>query len=375
MLKQNIALILQGGGALGAYQAGVYEQLHLDFPNVGWVIGTSIGAINGALIAGNPPETRLAQLHGFWQAITNDPPHSMGEFVSFMPWMEIWQQSSETVRIITQGIPGFFKPRGMAALDIHAPVHIEEAGFYDLSPLRQSLEKFIDFDYLNKGHTRLSVCAVDVETSHMMVFDNRGDYTMGPEHIMASGALPPGFPPVVIAGRAYWDGGIFSNTPLEVFLSETEKEDALCFMVDLWDPTEAQPRTIAEVSARAKTVQYASRAKEQLMMRKRHQDLQRAIRVLVDELPAATRKRKDLQAIIEMGCDHTISVVQLIMKSLPGDDYFKDIDFSSETITARWNAGMEDARRALEHKAWLKPMPPHAGLVLHELLQEDTDND
>ncbi len=374
MLKQNIALILQGGGALGSYQAGVYEQLHLDFPNIGWVIGTSIGAINGALIAGNPPETRLKQLHGFWAAITNDPPDSLSEFMGFMPWMEMWQQSSETVRIITQGIPGFFKPRGMAALDIHAPVHIEEAGFYNLSPLRQSLEKFVDFDYLNKGHTRLSVCAVDVETSHMMVFDNRGDYTMGPEHIMASGALPPGFPPVVIAGRAYWDGGIFSNTPLEVFLSETEKQDALCFMVDLWDPTEALPRTIAEVSARAKTVQYASRAKEQLMMRKRHQDLQRAIRVLVDELPAEARKRKDLQGIIEMGCDHTISVVQLIMKSLPGDDFFKDIDFSSETITARWNAGMEDARRALKHQAWLKPLPPHAGLVLHELQQEDTQS-
>jgi NTE family protein len=187
---------------------------------------------------------------------------------------------------------------------------------------------------------------------------------------MASGALPPGFPAIEIDGRSYWDGGIYSNSPLDVFLEHGGNRDALCFMVDLWDPTENRPQSIAEALARYKSIQYASRSKEQLAMHRKIQHLQRAIRVLSEHLPPAERKKKDMQALAGMGCDHTINVVHLIMKALPGDHYFKDIDFSTATVQARWQAGIHDCQRALKHKAWLQPLPPHAGLIIHELKQE-----
>ncbi len=366
MQQQDTVLILQGGGALGAYQAGVYQNLLEHHTPIDWVIGTSIGAINSALIAGNPPESRLKNLQAFWNSLAPAPAPSF--WPSMQPLMNL-THSMGTVGTLLKGVEGFFKPRFGATWDIHAKVPLSHAGFYDTSPLKATLEKYVDFDYLNKGAMRLSVCAVDIDSGQSAVFDSTRDKIRA-EHIMASGALPPGFPPIEIDGRAYWDGGVYSNSPLEVFLEADEKSDALCFMVDLWDATESRPESIAEALARYKNIQYASRSAEQLMMHQKLQDMQRAIRVLAKNLSPAARQKEELQPLIEMGCDHTINVVNLVMKALPDDNVFKDIDFSTETIAKRWQAGIDDCRRALKHKAWLKPLPPHAGLIIHELPQE-----
>lgn len=367
MPTQDTVLILQGGGALGAYQAGVYQNLLEHHMPIDWVIGTSIGAINSALIAGNPPETRLSKMQGFWESLT--PQSAPAMWAGLPPWLNI-PHAASTMGTIMNGVDGFFKPRFGQTLDMHAKIPLDQAGFYDTSPLKATLEKFVDFDYLNSGATRLSVCAVDIDDGQSAVFDNR-KIAIRPEHLMASGALPPGFPPIEIDGRAYWDGGIYSNSPLEVFLEDDEKRDALCFMVDLWDPTEHRPQSILEVLTRYKDIQYASRSAEQLASHQKIQNLQRVIRVLTERLTPNDRKSKTLRPLIQLGCDHTVNVVHLIMKASPGDHYFKDIDFSRATIAQRWGAGIHDCRRALRHKAWLKPLPPHAGLIIHELPQEE----
>lgn len=364
MSQQKTVLILQGGGALGAYQAGVFQTLHEQGTDLDWVIGTSIGAINSALIAGNPPEQRLAQLQAFWNSLAPDALHRE----QFWPWSGMLKNLS-TMGILLNGVNGFFKPRPGAAWDMQRTVPLSEAGFYDTSELKATLHQYVDFDYLNQGHMRLSICAVDLDDGQSVVFDNTKQVITA-EHIMASGALPPGFPPVLIDGRAYWDGGVYSNSPLNIFLEEEENEDALCFMVDLWDPTESRPASIAEVMTRYKNIQYASRSRELLMMHQKMQNMQRAIRTLTQHLPASARQDKQLQPLMKMGCDHTVNVVHLIMKALPDEHYFKDVDFSASTIQTRWQAGVHDCERALRHKSWLQPLPPHAGLVIHELPQE-----
>lgn len=367
MPHQNTVLILQGGGAMGAYQAGVYQQLHEHHTPLEWVIGTSIGAINSALIAGNPPETRLSQLRAFWESLAPQPSREAVFWPSFAPWQSM-AHSISMFGTMVNGVEGFFKPRIGAAWDLHAKVPLAKAGFYDTSPLKSTLEKYVDFDYLNNGPMRVSVCAVDIDNGQSQVFDSRKQ-VLRAEHIMASGALPPGFPPIEIDGRAYWDGGVYSNSPLEVFLEEDADRDALCFMVDLWDPTETRPESISDALTRYKSIQYASRSKEQLAMHQKIQDLQKAIRILGKKLPAEEHKKQELQPILRLGRDHTVNVVHLIMKALPSDHFFKDIDFSSATVETRWQAGAIDCQRALRHKAWLQPLPPHAGLIIHELPQ------
>lgn len=349
---------------MGAYQAGVYEHLLEHHTNIDWVVGTSIGAINSALIAGNPPETRIKNLRAFWRSLAPKP----------LPWATLAPWTSQpkpfnAVDTMMKGVDGFFKPRLGRGWDINSKVALGAAGFYDTSPLKATLEQYVDFDYLNSGKMRISVCAVDIDNGQGAVFDSRKE-RIRPEHIMGSGALPPGFPPVEIDGRAYWDGGIYSNSPLEVFLEDEDKRDALCFMIDLWDPTESRPQSIAEAMARYKNIQYASRSAEHLQTHERIQDLQHAIRVLAEKLPAAARDSSELQPLVALGCDHTINVVHLIMKAFPNDHFFKDIDFSTATVEARWQAGIHDCRRALQHKGWLQPLPPHAGLIIHELPQE-----
>jgi NTE family protein len=366
---QSTVLILQGGGALGAYQAGVYQHLSEQYTEIDWVIGTSIGAINAALIAGNPPQTRMAQIKAFWDSLNPGKPDPLTAWWLSLPPLANLAHSMNTMGILMKGVHGFFKPRLGASANINAKVTLDEMGFYDTSALKATLEKYIDFDYLNRGDIRLSICAVDIDTGQSMVFDSK-KHVIHAGHIMASGALPPGFPPIQIEDKAYWDGGVYSNSPLSVFLAEVRQKDALCFMVDLWDPTEIRPTSIAEALARYKNIQYASRSKELLDNYQQIANLQKAIRMLADKIPAAERQHETTKMLLAMGCDHTVNVVNLIMKASEQDHYFKDIDFSRETIAARWQDGIDDCMRALTHKSWLVPLPPHAGLVIHELVQE-----
>jgi NTE family protein len=381
MTDQLIAMILQGGGALGSYQAGVFQQISANGFVPDWIVGTSIGAINGAIIAGNEPDRRVDRLVSFWRTLEPASswfdlwtPRGWGEMLSpFNPVLTSLSKNRAVLSAMTQGIDGFFKPRLPLNADLFTPVAIDEAGFYDTSPLYQTLLDHVDFDCLNDGPIRLSVCAVNVESAAFKVFDtaDKTDGPIGPRHIMASGALPPAFPPVVIDGQAYWDGGIYSNTPLEVLLNDQLDRDALVFLVDLWDPTEHLPATMSDVMDRMKSIQYTGRTTAQIQVRKRIEDLQKAIRLLAEQIPQDRLADPAVAALAAKGADRTVNVIRLIMKALEGDDQFRDVDFTASTVVARWAAGNADAARALRHKAWLKPVPPHAGLVIHELDQHE----
>jgi len=362
-------LVLQGGGALGAYQGGVFEALVAHDHAPDWVVGTSIGAINGAIIAGNLPERRLERLRDFWQLVSRDDPLSALATNPWTAWLLPWFGAGVIWDTLTHGIPGFFAPRQNALLDIRRQLPTGETGFYDTAPLRQTLERFVDFDYLNAKHVRCTVCAVDVNAGEQVRFDSRKQQ-LGPEHIMASGALPPGFPPVVIDGKAYWDGGIYSNTPLDIVMDDAERRDTLCFMVDLWDPTEDEPRSISAAIARHKDIQYASRTREHLDDHRAMQNLRRAVDILAQRLPASDRDDPSIQRLMGLGCTCTINIVRLIMKAAPTDDYNKDIDFTRAKLASRWQAGARDAARAMRHKSWLVPPPVDVGMVIHELEQE-----
>ena len=368
MTPTRTVLVLQGGGALGAYQGGAYEGLVKHATNIDWIVGTSIGAINGAIIAGNPPGQRIEKLHAFWQRVAHDAP-AIFPFFNTPDWLRPWSVANTVWDTVSKGVPGFFKPRANSLWNINQNGPIDQASFYDTSPLEATLEELVDFKYLNAGHVRITVSAVNVATGALKKFDNTTD-KLTAKHIMASGALPPGFPPVTIGNSTYWDGGIYSNTPIDIVLDDAERGNTLCFMIDLWDPTEKAPASIAEAITRQKDIQYASRSAEHLDDHERMQNLRRAIQILVEKLPAKDRKSALIKPILELGCNSTINIVRLIMKALPHDDQNKDIDFASTTLEARWQAGLDDVARALKRKSWLATPPAHIGMVVHELKQE-----
>lgn len=367
MTPTQAVLVLQGGGALGAYQGGAYEGLHKHGTEIDWVVGTSIGAINGAIIAGNRPEVRVEKLRAFWQRVARDAPVLL-PFFNTPDWLRPWSEVGKVWDTVSRGVPGFFKPRANSMWNMNRNGPINQASFYDTSPLEATLNELVDFKYLNAKHVRLTVSAVNIATGELKKFDNMIDKVTA-KHIMASGALPPGFPPVEIDGATYWDGGIYSNTPIDIVLDDAERSNTLCFMIDLWDPTEKAPASIAEAITRQKDIQYASRSAEHLDDHERMQNLRRAIQLLSERLPAKDRQSPAVKQLMALGCTSTINIVRLIMKALPHDDQNKDIDFASTTLEARWQAGLNDIARALSHKAWLQTPPFNIGMVVHELKQ------
>ncbi len=355
--------VFQGGGALGAYQAGFVEALENAKLPPDWLVGTSIGAINAALIAGNAPADRLPALRKFWDSVTRP---GLSPHLPASPFTAAWQ----TWQTLTTGIPGFFRPRGPQAWDMNRRAPLAELGFYDTSPLATTLRDLVDFDRIAAADTRLTLCAVNVRTGGLALFDNRdGKTRIGPEHVMASGALPPGFAPVQIGKEAYWDGGIYSNTPLDVVLDDSERRDTLCFMVDLWDASEAAPSTMAGALTRYKDIQYASRILEHLEDHERLQNLRRALRLVGRKLDAKTAADPAIKELLALGCDSRIDVVHLVMQALPGEDSWRDIDFSDARLRARWDAGLRDGRRVLRHSDWLKPADASVGMRVHTLPQ------
>jgi len=357
--------VFQGGGALGAYQAGFVEALKDAELPPDWLVGTSIGAINATLIAGNAPADRLAALRSFWDRVTRPglTPH-----LPDSPFTAAWQ----TWQTLTAGVPGFFRPRGPQAWDMNRRAPLGELGFYDTSPLAATLRELVDFDRIAAAETRLTLCAVNVSSGELALFDNREGHTkIGPEHVLASGALPPGFPPVAVRVNGqtehFWDGGIYSNTPLDVVLDDAERRDTLCFMVDLWDASEAAPHTMAQALTRYKDIQYASRIFEHLGDHEHLQNLRRAVRVLGRKLDAKTAADPAVKALLALGCDSRIDVVHLVMQALPGEDSWRDIDFSDARLRARWAAGLKDGQRVLKRAAWRDPLHDHVGMRVHTL--------
>ena len=360
----QIVLVLQGGGALGAYQAGVYHGLRDGGIEPDWVIGTSIGAINGALIAGNPPEQRLDRLQTFWGRLGHgrgfDNAWSMGFFANALA----------NLNTLTHGVPGFFQGNPHAPWGMHFPVGLERASFYTTEPLRHTLRELVDFDCLKDRRTRLTVGAVSVRTGEMRYFDSR-DMTLGAEHVMASGALPPGLPAVRIDGEPYWDGGIYSNTPVEVVLDDKPRRDSLIISVNIWQPNGSEPGTIWQVLGRQKDIQYASRGKSHVMRQEQIHRLRHVIRELGKRLSDEERRDPEVTELLEYGCGTTMHLVRLLSPRLDREDHTKDIDFSRAGIRTRWQAGYEHAQRVVAAQPWVCHVEPLQGVLIHESSEDE----
>jgi len=353
----QIVLVFQGGGALGAYQAGVYQALHDAGIEPDWVIGTSIGAINGAIIAGNPPETRLAQLDAFWSRVAASGSVTGGWLPAVDDW---WRRTS----IFMQGIPAFFSPSPHAWFAMQAPLGCEHAAFYSTRPLRETLVKLVDFDYLATCSVRLTVGAVHVANARMRYFTNR-DAPLTVEHVMASAAFPPGFPSVQLDGEAYWDGGIYSNTPLEAVLDDRPRRSSVIFAVQLWPAVGREPESILEAMVRQRDIQYSSRAQSHLERQRQIHRLRHVIRELEAWIPEPMRTTQAVEDLLAWGCGTTMQVIELDAPSFGDDDLHKDIDFSPTGIERRRAAGYDDTRRMIERAPWREPMDPMEGIAVY----------
>lgn len=355
----QIVLVLQGGGALGAYQVGAYQALHEAGVEPDWVIGTSIGAINASLIAGNAPGDRLERLREFWGRVQHSP------WVEFLGARSPMGMLAANLTTIAQGIPAFFRPHLPAFLGLQMPLGPESAGYYDTTPLARTLSELVDFDRINGRETRLTVGAANVRTSEMRYFDNR-DMDLDVRHVMASGALPPAFPAVRIDGDLYWDGGILSNTPVEAVFDDNPRKNSVVFAIHIWNPQGPEPDTIWQVMSRQKDIQYSSRAVSHIARQKQIHRLRHVIAELVRRLPEKEQKTEAVRALRSYGCLTRMHVVRLLAPPFAGEDHTKDIDFSPGRIRRRREAGYADTSRVLELAPWSGDFDPVEGFILHE---------
>jgi NTE family protein len=348
----QVALVLQGGGALGAYQAGVYEALAERGYLPDWITGISIGAINGAIIAGNPPERRVERLREFWELITDGiagKPLLEGDFARglFNEW--------SALASVTSGVDGFYSPR-------MPPAWLQPWGtdgalsFYDTAPLRATLERLVDFEFLNSKAVRFSVGAANIRKGNSVYFDSKRR-RIGPEHIMASAALPPGFPPIEIDGEHYWDGGVLSNTPLEHLLDVHRDENMLVFQLDLFSAQGSLPRNLLDVYERHKDILYSSRTRKNTNAARDAQKLRQAVDRLYQKLPSKFKDDPDVVYIRDVCADFgLISIVQLIYRDKYYETQAKDYEFSRVSMQEHWQTGLNDTRRTLNHEdQWLAP--------------------
>ena len=358
----QVVLVLQGGGALGSYQAGVYQALHEAGVEPDWIIGTSIGAINAGLIAGNSPQNRLSRLREFWNKMEQRAIWSFRDLIpGFDEKLSYWST-------VMRGISGFFQPNALAHFGDGYPLGPDRAGYYSIAPLQQTLTELIDFDLVSKGTPRLTVGAAHVRSSQMRYFDSRdGELTV--KHVMASGALPPAFPPVRIDGELYWDGGILSNTPTEAVFDDSPRKDSLIFSVHLWNPSGAEPTTMAEVFNRHKDVQYSSRIASQITRQQQAHRLRHVINQLAARLPEAERYSEAVRELASYGCSTRMHVVRLLAPQLDNETHTKDIDFSPSGIMKRWDAGYAHTRAVLQRSPWVGEFDPLSGVILHEQVE------
>ncbi len=344
---EQVALLLQGGGALGAYQAGVYQALTEAGLHPDWVAGISIGAINSAIIAGNPPAERVARLRQFWETVSTSP-LGVPYFRSLDLHDEFTHQTVNQARawnIMLFGAPNFFVPRLPPAL-LFPGGSADKASYYDNSPLRATLERLIDFDRINGGEMRFSVGAVDVCTGNFIYFDST-THRIRLEHVIASGSLPPGFPAAEIDGQYYWDGGLISNTPLQWVLDSRPRRDTLAFQVDLWNARGALPKDLIEVEVRHKEIVYSSRNRAATEQYKNMQKLRIAVANLISRLPAELRDSEDARLLGREADDKVCNIVHLIYRSKRYEGIAKDFEFSRRTMEEHWKTGYRNARHTL----------------------------
>jgi NTE family protein len=344
---EQIALLLQGGGALGAYQAGVYEALAEAGLHPDWVAGISIGAINSAIIAGNSPNERVGRLRQFWETVSASP-LGVPYFKSFELKDELNHQivnQARAMSILLFGAPNFFVPR-MPPPMLWPGGSAIKASYYDNSPLRTTLERLVDFDRINAGQMRFSVGAVDICSGNFTYFDSTTHY-IRVEHIMASGSLPPGFPATEIDGRHYWDGGLISNTPLQWVLDCRPRRDTLAFQVDLWSARGKLPRDLIEVEIRQKEIVYSSRNRAATDQYQKMQKLRIAAANLIGQLPAQLQDSDDVKLLKQEADDKVCNIVHLIYRSQKYEGIAKDFEFSRRTMEEHWKTGYQNAKHTL----------------------------
>ncbi|XYD08016.1 patatin-like phospholipase family protein [Methylobacterium sp. NMS12] len=361
-------LVLQGGGALGSYQAGVHEGLCACGLAPDWVAGISIGAINAALIAGNPVERRAERLRSFWNLVSSGL-----QGVPLFPGDQAraWFNEASAALVAGFGVPGFFTPRWPPA-PFYPPGAPEALSLYDSGALRGTLERLVDFDRINAGAVRLSVGAVNVRTGNFAYFDNTRD-RIGPEHIMASGALPPGFPPVEIDGEHYWDGGLVSNTPLEYVLDQERTRDLRIVQVDLFPARGPMPRTLFEAAEREKDIRYSSRTRLNTDAAVRTRKAKTAFRRLVERLPPELRDDPDVAFLSDISRDTAVTIMQVIYRRKTYEGNAKDYEFSRRTMLDHWAAGLGDIRRAFRHRGWLDQARDADGITIFDLTRDARD--
>jgi NTE family protein len=362
---EHIALVLQGGGALGAYQGGVFEVMSENLPREPhWVAGISIGAINAALIAGNPPERRVERLREFW--------HRVSSGVTGISPLIDEQRSAfhqfSSAFTAAFGANGFFRPRLIPPL-MQPDGTLEAISIYDTTPLRHTLESLIDFDLINERRIRLSLGAVNIRTGNSTYFDNTHQ-VIGPEHVMASGALPPAFPPVNVDGELYWDGGIVSNTPLQYVLDQHKTGRLLVAQVDLFSARGDVPTTLGAAMARHKEIIYSSRTRFNTDRAAEHQKDRAALRKLVERLPPKFRDDPLLQRLTARGCDEHIDIVHLIYRHSRFELESSDYEFSRATVEQHWQAGQQDMQLTLDHPEWLNKTDHGEGVTVYDLTRD-----
>ena len=357
-------LVLQGGGALGAYQAGAYCGLSHGGMDPDWVAGVSIGAINAALIAGNPAARRVERLSQFWQQVSQfSPPALPPGFDMMRPMMN----NLSTASAMMFGVPGFFTPRRVPPM-LAADGTMGALSFYDTAPLKATLEELVDFDLINSKAVRLSLGAVNLRNGNSVYFDNT-KMRIAAEHVMASGALPPGFPPVEIDGELYWDGGIVSNSPLTYVADEEPRMNALIFQVDVFSGAGHLPVNLAEAAERAKDIQYSSKTRFNTDHIKQMAALRAALARVLDQLPQKMQNDPDVKTLRAVSTRGKVSLVHVINRHALRTSQYKDCEFSRATVTDLWSAGMSDIQRILTDRSSLRVNQIGDNLHIYDLMQ------
>ncbi|BCZ78344.1 DUF3734 domain-containing protein [Paraburkholderia terrae] len=368
---ETVALMLQGGGALGAYQAGVYQGLDEAGILPNWLAGISIGALNTAIIAGNAPEHRVEKLREFWETICQPaygppmPPALEQAFFNSNDTVRKAFTAMQAVGALVDGQKGFFTPRFPPPLPaVSVPPQL--ASYYDTTPLKATLERLCDFDRINSKEVHVSVGAVNVHTGNFAYFDNTHK-TLRPEHFMASGALPPGFGAVEIDGEYYWDGGLMSNTPLYEVAQASPRRDTLAFQVDLWSALGPVPDNITDVQGRMKDIQYSSRTRLVTDTMQRTQRFRHVLREVLDRVSPEHRNDPWCKLAEELSCSKRYNIVHLIYGNKEYEGHYKDFQFGLSTMRQHWESGLEDIRNSLAQPGWLDMPDNDAAFVTHDI--------
>lgn len=372
----TVALVLQGGGALGAYQCGVYERLHEADIAPNWFAGISIGAINAAILAGNAPEDRISQLQAFWQTITEPagplslPALAIRTAIAGLPEdpaLLSWARGMSAMGAMLQGQRGFFETRPISPLLLPGDGSDAATSFYDTAPLRDTLLRFVDLDRINRDDSvRLTVGATSVTRGNFRYFDSAIE-PIRVEHILASGALPPAFPAVVIDGEPYWDGGIVSNTPLEYILGCHPHEDTLVLQVDLWSARGDAPRSLLDVLERMKDIRFSSRTRHGTQMVETAQRLRTSLRELIDLLPDRTLPPHLHDALSPHLGDRVFNVIHLIYQTKAHEAQNKDYAFGHIPLREHWDSGRRDMDRTLAHPQYFDLPDRAIGVATHDI--------